>query len=139
MSDDSDARLQRLISNEERGTWREALRADFAPWFDDLFWGLQCGDGWRDIICRLTAEIACIVGGPDAAPQIRIVQVKEKLGTLRYYVQDVPEVHRAAVNAAIWQAEERSAATCEACGGPGRLRETEEGYWYTACDSHALA
>jgi ssDNA-binding Zn-finger/Zn-ribbon topoisomerase 1 len=28
--------------------------------------------------------------------------------------------------------------TCEACGGVGRLRQTDLGYWYTACDDHVV-
>src|SRR3546814_9681163 len=80
-------------------TWREALRADFAPWFDDLHFGLACGDGWRVILRDLTTAIAQIVGGPDREPGLRVTQVKEKYGTLRVYVSGLPALHSDAVEA----------------------------------------
>src|SRR3546814_6024869 len=64
MADDFERQLLRRMADDERGTWREALRADFAPWFDDLHFGLACGDGWRAILRDLTTAIAQIVGGP---------------------------------------------------------------------------
>src|SRR3546814_7143356 len=40
MDDDFERQLLRRMADDERGTWREELRADFAPWFDDLHFGL---------------------------------------------------------------------------------------------------
>src|SRR3546814_10121463 len=96
------------MADDERGTWREALRADFAPWFEDLHFGLACGDGWRAILRDLTTAIAQIVGGPDREPGLRVTQVKEKYGTLRVYVSGLPALHSDAVEAAILAAEIRS-------------------------------
>src|SRR3546814_5761419 len=72
MADDFERQLLRRMADDERGTWREALRADFAPWFDDLHFGLACGDGWRAILRDLTTAIAQIVGGPDREPGLRV-------------------------------------------------------------------
>src|SRR3546814_4486835 len=80
MADDFERQLLRRMADDERGTWREALRADFAPWFDDLHFGLACGDGWRAILRDLTTAIAQIVGGPDREPGLRVTPVKEKNG-----------------------------------------------------------
>ena len=60
----------------------------------------------------------------------RVLQVKEKFGTLRFYVADRrPEyLERIAV------AAEHSAELCEACGRLGELRASAAGGWYTRCD-----
>src|SRR3546814_4424387 len=63
MCDDYDEQLKRQVAEEESGTWREQLRKDYAPWFEELYFGFKCGEGWRDIIVALTAEIAGCVGG----------------------------------------------------------------------------
>ncbi|MCX7593177.1 MAG: hypothetical protein N2235_05355 [Fischerella sp.] len=60
------------------------------------------------------------------------VQVKEKYGTLRFYVDRSDH----AADDLIHFAELMSEVTCEECGNPGRLRE---GSWIrTLCDQHAL-
>jgi hypothetical protein len=131
-------KLRRWRAGVDRRTWREALRADFAPWFDNLDFGFQCDDGWAYIVGALTTEIAEIVGGPEKEPRIRISQVKEKYGTLRYYVIGLPATHCDAIDRAIQRAEERSGRICEACGGDGKLRQGRFGYIYAACDRHAV-
>jgi hypothetical protein len=63
-------------------------------------------------------------------PQVIAVQVKEKFGTLRFYVDGGNEVTHAMIN----MAESMSARTCEKCGVPGKLRGKT--WLYTACDEH---
>jgi hypothetical protein len=135
MSDDCEKEVLRRTLEHERGTWREDLRTRFAPWFDQAVWGFRCHDGWSGIIAELTAEIARIVGGPEGAPELRVVEVKEKLGGLRYYIWHVPEKHALAVAEAKQRAEDRSFETCEVCGKPGKLVRSD-GYWHTACLEH---
>src|SRR3546814_18996894 len=115
------------MSEDERGTCREALRADVAPWFDDLHFGLACGDGWRAILRDLTTAIAQIVGGPDREPGLRVTQVKEKYGPLRVYVSGLPALHSAAVEAAILAAAIRTGAGCGVVGPRGRPRASKGG------------
>lgn len=130
--------LRRAIAAEERGTWREALRSDCAPWFDALTWGFEVGDGWRDLLHDLAKEVAVIVGGPDQAPSLRVTQVKEKFGGLRFYLLALPSEHGDAIGRAIRRAEKRSERTCETCGAEGVLRESASGYWHTACNRHVI-
>ena len=56
-------------------------------------------------------------------PQLEAVQVKEKYGTLRFYLHQYPsnEVASAKVREVISFAESMSACTCELCGRPGTL------------------
>ncbi|KWT98173.1 MULTISPECIES: hypothetical protein [unclassified Variovorax] len=58
------------------------------------------------------------------------VQVKEKFGTLRFYVSGASDVQYAYIAFA----EAMSARTCEVCGAPGELRNS--GWIRTLCDVH---
>lgn len=66
----------------------------------------------------------------DEFPQVEVVQVKEKFGTLRFYT-DVGDSY---IYGAIAMAESMSAVTCETCGAPGKL--FTYGWWHVACDAH---
>lgn len=59
-----------------------------------------------------------------------ILQIKEKFGTLRFYVNGGNDK----VDALIEYAEEMSAHTCEICGSPGS--QTNTGWIRTLCDTH---
>jgi len=59
------------------------------------------------------------------------VQVKEKFGTLRFYVQGASEEHYNYISFA----ESMSGNTCEECGSPGK--RLGRGWVYTACETHA--
>ena len=58
-------------------------------------------------------------------------QVKEKYGTLRFYVYGADEY----VHGLIQMAEAMSMITCETCGAPGK--ERGGGWIRTLCDEHA--
>ena len=73
-------------------------------------------------------EQACTETG-SALPTVR--QIKEKFGTLRFYVRGAGDD----VHAIIERAVERSAVTCEACGAAGNLRR-RPGWMRTLCDEH---
>lgn len=59
-----------------------------------------------------------------------VVQVKEKFGTLRFYINAGTDEHYNYITFA----EVMSASTCETCGAPGKRRGN--GWIYTACDEH---
>ena len=59
-----------------------------------------------------------------------VSQVKEKFGTLRFYINGGTDEHYNYIRFA----ESMSARTCEKCGAPGKLRGS--GWYYTACDEH---
>lgn len=67
--------------------------------------GFECGDGWFDILWRLSKTISHV------DPAAKAFQVKEKFGTLRFYA-DCNDI----ADKAIQRAEEESAKTCEECG-----------------------
>ena len=60
-----------------------------------------------------------------------VVQVKEKFGTLRFYVNGATEEQHHYISFA----EAMSSRTCETCGKPGK--RLGRGWIYTACEEHA--
>jgi len=89
-----------------------------------MCWGIDTGDGWSDIIMDLSRMLE-----PYAVSEgLRAVQVKEKFGTLRFYVDGGREPVVALIDAA----EQASARTCEDCGRHGTMREG--GWIRTLCD-----
>ena len=60
-----------------------------------------------------------------------VVQVKEKFGTLRFYIQAGTEEHYNYISFA----ESMSGVTCETCGSPGK--RLGRGWVYTSCETHA--
>ena len=82
-----------------------------------MCWGFCVGDGWYDIINRLSMKLEALI---QALPEeqrglCKAAQVKEKFGILRFYMDgETPEM-----TAAIQLAENDAAKTCEACGAPG--------------------
>ena len=80
--------------------------------------GIECGDGWYNIIDRLCQAIQWHLDHGTGIPQVVATQVKEKLGTLCFYYRDGDEFIRGLVS----MAREISAVTCDVCGAPGVLQ-----------------
>jgi hypothetical protein len=96
-----------------------------------MCWGFECGDGWEPLIRELSVKLeALIVALPEAEHgNYRAMQVKEKFGTLRFYMSSSTDEMEALIN----EAEEKSAITCEECGQAGSMRG---GSWLsTRCDA----
>ena len=88
-------------------------------------WGIGVGEGWFDILDELLTGLEKL-----NLPDLRVVQVKEKFGTLRFYVNGANgEAYKL-----IDRAEHRSEITCEACGKPGVMRN--DGWLKVCCDEH---
>lgn len=98
------------------------------------------GDGWQLIVEKAVARIDEAVGEllKDAKAIVRVVQIKEKLGGLRIYVDwtALPPDVAAKIREAIDLAEARASCTCEVCGGAGRLHD-RDGWYLTRCERHA--
>jgi hypothetical protein len=92
--------------------------------------GFMCGDGWFDLIHRLSSEITAIIAAdPSLKPEDFTAScVKEKYGGLRFYMSRQTEE----MSRCIMAAGEESTTICERCGGLGKLRT--KGWMYTLCD-----
>jgi hypothetical protein len=95
----------------------------------------DCADGWRELLERTFAKIEAALA---AGGTFRVLQIKEKCGTLRLYwrgaLSDQAEV---TVNEAIDLAMARSACTCSKCGDEGRLYRSGSNL-LTRCAVHAV-
>lgn len=78
----------------------------------------QCDDGWFQLIYDLSSEITAAAKNKVEVPFPMVMQVKEKFGGLRFYVNS----NKLNIDAAIEKAEEKSLITCEKCGSPGKIR-----------------
>jgi hypothetical protein len=94
--------------------------------------GFCNGDGWFDILWRLCGDLEPLVAEfeQEAGHQFEVLQVKEKFGGLRFYVN----CRNDAIRQRILAAQEESFHTCEVCGQPGELREDR--LIKTLCDEH---
>jgi hypothetical protein len=96
--------------------------------------GFEHDDGWFDILWRLCEDLEPLVAEFEAAGEhkFEVLQVKEKFGGLRFYVNCRKEE---AIRQRIVAAAQESFRTCEVCGQPGQRREG--GWIKTLCDLHA--
>jgi hypothetical protein len=94
----------------------------------------SCEEGWHGLLARACVRIeAALVEGS----AFRVLQIKEKFGTLRFYwTGDMSDAAKAGVEEAIALATARSACTCDICGAEGRLHN-RGGWLATACAEHA--
>tara|TARA_B100000614_G_scaffold257911_1_gene279073 strand:+ start:1708 stop:2127 length:420 start_codon:yes stop_codon:yes gene_type:complete len=98
-----------------------------------LAFGFECGDGWFDLVDTLCTQLTKLKpADQDGEPlPLTALQVKEKYGTLRFYLGACSDEALALVDFA----EAMSARVCEACGNKGRIRGTT--WLKTLCDSCA--
>ena len=82
--------------------------------------GIECGDGWYDLIDELSAKLEAINEALPRKERIEAAQLKEKFGTLRFYTGPVPNSVSEEVFKLIEEAEHKSAKICEGCGKPGK-------------------
>jgi len=78
-----------------------------------LAFGFECGDGWYNIIADLSEKLS-------KYEEIFATQVKEKFGSLRFYIGPCNKENWDEVYKLISEAESKSAETCEVCGKPGK-------------------
>jgi len=92
-----------------------------------MCWGISTGDGWYWLIDNLCNTIQKYID-TNGQDQVEAVQVKEKYGGLRFYIQGVNNL----IEGMIWLAESLSYKICEECGSTDRVTQTE-GWISTLC------
>jgi hypothetical protein len=97
-----------------------------------MSWGFRCEDGWFALLYRLSQQMTDYAACHPAVQAIIVAQVKEKFGTLRFYVDGADDHMHTLIDAA----ETQSAEICELDGTPGRLR-ARQGHYQTLCDDCA--
>lgn len=124
-------------------TWDKKYPLCFKTPGTCIGFGVECGRGWYPLLERLLSKIESRL--ESLAPSVNdsydgsgfsIDQIKEKYGTLRFYVSGASKEIYDMIHAA----EKESATTCEQCGDPGVLCVFNR--WYATrcqkCASDAL-
>ena len=99
--------------------------------YDDIKDKLGQSNWRKDIITQEVIDEAKAKMDEEASKVPVAVQVKEKFGGLRFYVQAATDKHYNYISFA----ESMSYKTCEECGAPGKTYT--DGWHMTLCDIHA--
>jgi len=121
-----------------KDNWQKALMQCFPHLFGRGGYP-TVGRGWLDVLDRALGRIDTVVAFEGAGSWIRIVQIKQKFGTIRIYFEhnrDFSAEGLAVIGEVIELAEARSACTCEECGARGRLY-VRDGWVASRCEDHA--
>ena len=92
---------------------------------------ISIDEGWYNLVYDCHNELKII------DPLYRILQIKEKFGLLRFYVQPseeycrTPDFDKRYIRTTVEKYEHLSAITCEATGAPGILMKSPTGYLKT--------
>jgi hypothetical protein len=132
----------------ERKTWTDAdydeyermMQDKFPKMFSQPYGGFATGPGWWEMMHHLCSQMQAHIDHKqtmkekhnigDGCEQVVVEQVKEKFGTLRFYVSGGDDT----TDGMITMVESLSAIMCETCGAPGERRHG--GWIRTLCDTH---
>jgi hypothetical protein len=95
---------------------------------------IACKDGWIYLIDKLSAIIENEINylPKDIQTEIYVVQIKQKLGGLRFYMNQYTDTITGAINLA----EHMSYSICEICGKCSASPKSIRHYITTLCDEH---
>jgi hypothetical protein len=124
-------------------TWREVIVKTCPHLYADIHegktmgeslmcFGFEVGDGWGVILEELSDKLEeLILKEPEYRRNFyRAIQVKEKYGSLRFYMYSSTDE----MEELIREAEKKSEVTCEVCGVPAKIKKI--GWMYKCiCDS----
>lgn len=86
----------------------------------------QVGPGWKSIVENLINDLFLLGWNGE------YVQIKEKFGGLRFYIQN----GNTEIRQRIHQAEQESVRTCDVCGNDGTVETNEQGWYNARCSIH---
>lgn len=137
-----------MSSDEKYDAFSKRMEETYPKMFSDPYGGFCVGEGWLPIIEALCKQIQSHTDWtngrhaalkkenqynlkiPKKVKQVKINQIKEKFGGLRFYYEGGdPEI-----SGMVRMAESWAANTCESCGKPGKPRNG--GWLRTLCDEH---
>lgn len=132
--------------SDQLDRWDVQLREQYPKMFNGQNSGLWVGPGWQKIVHVLCTSIQHYIDSvevrrkfvlengkgvlPEPVPQVVVMQIKEKFGTLRFYYDGGDQYILGLVS----MAEEWADRTCEECGEVGSRRSG--GWIKTLCDKH---
>jgi len=90
--------------------------------------GPECSDGWLSILVDLVIKLELRNAKRLPQDQLEATQIKEKFGSLRFYVANGTPIDREDIK----NAETKSMDTCEDCGCQGK--RYSDGWIRVLCD-----
>jgi len=99
-----------------------------------LFFGVECEDGWYDLINNALFAIQQQYDQLEESEKedTCIIQIKEKFGGLRLYMSQTTD----AMDDIIRTAESTAYKTCEVCGATDNIATADTRYIRTLCQVH---
>ncbi len=99
-----------------------------------IAFGFECGNGWFELLRELITSLKYLDiqtrdYGDGEGIAIKVEQIKEKYGTLRFYTNFTTDE----IDVLVLKAENLSEVTCEGCGSPGILRNINN-WLRVSCD-----
>lgn len=120
-----------MYREDQYQQFQDHMHERFPKMFEGKYGGFACGPGWWPMIETLCETIQSHIDqNKGLCSQVVVSQIKEKFGTLRFYVDGGDDF----VHGAIWLAESLSSHMCEECGAPGK--RVGDGWVRTLCDFH---
>lgn len=104
------------------------LETVYPTLYSGRYGGFAIGDGWFTIIDHLSRLIQAHCEWHKECPPVKIEQIKEKFGGLRFYYSGGDDV----ISGLVGMAESLAGVTCEDCGFPGTTRQG--GWIHVSCD-----
>jgi hypothetical protein len=112
------------LSREQFNNWIVEQRI-YDSWNKKPILGVNVNVGWLPLVKTLIEELI------EAGWNREVAQIKEKFGTLRFYIDDATDAQYEIIR----KYENISGETCEVCGNPGVIRG---GSWLKClCDEHS--
>lgn len=126
---------------DEYEVFSKQMEERFPEMFSKPYGGFCVGKGWWPILEAICANIQSHIDWQqeqmtrfnrgEGCPQVRVQQIKEKFGGLRFYYTGGDDY----IQGLVRMAEAWAAQSCEECGRPGKARGG--GWVRTLCDEHA--
>lgn len=111
----------------------DRLKTTFPKMYDESY-DTWVDEGWHPILLNLSKQIQNHIDWMNrtevVVPQVKVSQIKEKFGGLRFYYDGGDDK----IDGMVRMAEMWAQCTCEMCGKPAT--KTTTGWIKTVCDEH---
>lgn len=127
---------------DQHDVFTKRMEEKYPKMFSEPYGGFCVGEGWYPIIESLCDCIQSHIDWNNARSkkypelcyqqieQVKVAQIKEKFGGLRFYYDGGNDI----ISGMVTMAETWASHSCETCGAPGTRRSG--GWIRTLCDKH---
>jgi hypothetical protein len=123
-----------MYTENQYNEFSKRMEERFSKMFEGKYGGFAIGTGWWPIVESLCTNIQNYIDWKEkqgqAITQVKVEQIKEKFGGLRFYYQGGDDE----ISGMVRMAEAWADVACEECGAAGKRRNG--GWIRTLCDKH---